>query len=101
MPVKIEKPIIMQTYKYIFSLSSVIDYFCTLFCVIIKILNIKKGSNFSMKFLKSVGQEMKMVTWPTFKQNRHDTLTVVTSSILFAAYLGALDWLFSMVAEHL
>ena len=41
-----------------------------------------------IKFFKSVAQEMKMVTWPSAKQNRHDTAIVITSSILFAAYLG-------------
>lgn len=54
-----------------------------------------------IKFIKSVVQEMKMVTWPTAKQNRHDTLTVITSSILFAAYLGALDWLFSWLTQKM
>lgn len=54
-----------------------------------------------IKFIKSVVQEMKMVTWPTAKQNRHDTLTVVTSSILFAVYLGALDWLFSWLTQRI
>lgn len=54
-----------------------------------------------IKFIKSVVQEMKMVTWPTAKQNRHDTVTVITSSILFAAYLGALDWLFSWLTQKM
>lgn len=52
-----------------------------------------------IKFFKSVGHEMKLVTWPSAKQNRHDTVTVITSSILFAAYLGALDWLFSWLTQ--
>lgn len=52
------------------------------------------------KFFKSVGQEMKKVTWPTFKQNRRDTVTVIVSSILFAIYLGALDWLFSFLTQR-
>lgn len=52
-----------------------------------------------IKFLKSVVKEMKLVTWPTFKQNRHDTMTVVVSSILFAVYLGALDWAFNSITQ--
>lgn len=52
-----------------------------------------------IKFFKSVVQEMKEVTWPTAKQNRHDTGIVITSSILFAAYLGALDWIFSALTQ--
>ncbi|RVU71417.1 MULTISPECIES: preprotein translocase subunit SecE [Lactobacillus] len=54
-----------------------------------------------IKFLKSVGHEMKLVTWPTYKQNRHDTGVVIISSILFAAYLGALDWAFSILTQHI
>lgn len=47
-----------------------------------------------MKFLKSVMQEMKLVQWPTAKENRHDTMTVILTSIFFALFLGACDWLF-------
>ena len=54
-----------------------------------------------IKFFKSVAQEMKKVIWPTAKQNRHDTAIVITSSILFAAYLGALDWLFSWLTQRI
>ncbi|EEJ70992.1 preprotein translocase subunit SecE [Lactobacillus ultunensis] len=54
-----------------------------------------------IKFFKSVVKEMKMVTWPSAKQNRHDTMTVITSSVLFAAYLGALDWLFSWLTQKI
>lgn len=51
------------------------------------------------KFFKSVGHEMKLVKWPSFKRNRHDTMTVIVSSILFAIYLGALDWAFSALTQ--
>ena len=52
-----------------------------------------------IKFFKGVVQEMKEVTWPTAKQNRHDTGIVIVSSVLFAAYLGALDWAFSALTQ--
>ncbi|CCI87945.1 preprotein translocase subunit SecE [Lactobacillus gigeriorum] len=52
-----------------------------------------------IKFFKSVAKEMKLVTWPTFKQNRRDTSVVIVSSILFAAYLGLLDWAFSSLTQ--
>ncbi|CCI85212.1 hypothetical protein FC52_GL001207 [Lactobacillus pasteurii DSM 23907 = CRBIP 24.76] len=52
-----------------------------------------------IKFFKSVGKEMKLVTWPTFKKNRRDTAIVIGSSILFAAYLGLLDWAFSSLTQ--
>lgn len=54
-----------------------------------------------IKFFKSIGHEMKLVKWPSAKQNRRDTATVITSSILFAAYLGALDWLFTWLTQRL
>ena len=54
-----------------------------------------------IKFFKGVAHEMKLVTWPTAKQNRRDTATVITSSVLFAVYLGALDWLFSWLTQKM
>lgn len=48
-----------------------------------------------IKFFKSVNAEMRRVHWPTAKENRHDSAVVITVSILFALFLGALDWLFS------
>lgn len=45
-----------------------------------------------MKFLKSVIDEMKMVTWPTAKETRRDTTTVIVTSILFAIYFALADW---------
>ncbi|WP_278390492.1 preprotein translocase subunit SecE [Lactobacillus acetotolerans] len=52
-----------------------------------------------IKFFKSVVHEMKLVTWPTPKQNRRDTITVIVTSILFAVYLGALDWVFTSLIQ--
>ena len=48
-----------------------------------------------IKFFKGVNEEMRKTTWPTAKENRHDTSIVVVTSILFALFLGGLDWLFS------
>ncbi|KRM54644.1 preprotein translocase subunit SecE [Lacticaseibacillus sharpeae] len=45
-----------------------------------------------MKFLKSVIDEMKLVTWPTAKETRRDTSTVILTSILFAIYFAVVDW---------
>lgn len=45
-----------------------------------------------MKFLKSVVNEMKLVTWPTAKDTRRDTNTVIVTSILFAIYFALADW---------
>ena len=52
-----------------------------------------------VKFFKSVVEEMRLVTWPTAKQNRHDTAIVIVSSIVFAAYLGLLDLLLTNITQ--
>lgn len=52
-----------------------------------------------IKFFKSVNETMAKVSWPSWKQNRRDTGVVVTSSVLFAAYLGLLDLLFSYIVQ--
>ena len=45
-----------------------------------------------IKFFKSVGQEMKPVSWPDAKQTRKDTSTVVMTSVLFAIFFGVVDF---------
>ncbi|ETY75216.1 preprotein translocase subunit SecE [Lactiplantibacillus fabifermentans] len=45
------------------------------------------------KFFGSVGQEMKKVTWPTWKENRRDSWTVISVSLFFAAFFALFDWL--------
>ncbi|WP_407891838.1 preprotein translocase subunit SecE [Lacticaseibacillus sp. N501-2] len=45
-----------------------------------------------MKFIKSVIQEMKAVTWPNATETRRDTSTVVGTSILFAIYFALADF---------
>lgn len=44
-----------------------------------------------MKFLRGVIDEMKVVTWPTKKQLRKDTLVVLETSVLFAALFFVMD----------
>ena len=61
----------------------------------------KERTKQMINYIKSVKDEMKAVVWPTAKQNRHDTAVVIFSSAAFAAFLGSLDWLFSMVMEHI
>lgn len=51
------------------------------------------------KFFKGVGQEMKLVHWPSAKENRRDTINVVVTSIIYAAFLGILDWAFSELIQ--
>ena len=40
------------------------------------------------KFFGQVGHEMKKVTWPTWRENRRDSWTVVSTSLFFVAFFG-------------
>ncbi|WP_319215768.1 preprotein translocase subunit SecE [uncultured Trichococcus sp.] len=45
-----------------------------------------------MKFLKSVADEMKQVTWPTGKELAKYTNTVVVTTILFVIFFAVVDF---------
>lgn len=45
-----------------------------------------------VRFLRTVNDEMKQVSWPSTKQTRKDTTSVVGMAISFAIFLGAVDW---------
>ncbi len=51
------------------------------------------------KFLKEVRQELKKVTWPTRQDTIKYTLIVIGVSLVAAAFLGGLDYLFSLGLE--
>ena len=44
-----------------------------------------------MKFIRSVREEMKKVTWPSGKQLRKDTLVVIETSLIFAVLFFLMD----------
>ncbi|HCM89278.1 MULTISPECIES: preprotein translocase subunit SecE [Vagococcus] len=44
-----------------------------------------------MKFMKSVIDEMKIVTWPTKTKLTKDVITVIQSTLLFAAFFWVAD----------
>ncbi|MFV0557715.1 MAG: preprotein translocase subunit SecE [Enterococcus sp.] len=46
-----------------------------------------------MKFIRSVIDEMKLVTWPSKKQLRKDTLVVIETTVIFAAMFYLMDTL--------
>jgi preprotein translocase subunit SecE len=54
-----------------------------------------------MNYLRSVIQEMRNVTWLNAKQTRRDSSTVIFVSLFFAAFLGAIDWLFTEGIKYL
>ena len=47
------------------------------------------------QFLKETRQELDKVTWPTKEETIKLTQTVVIVTIVFALYLGTLDYLFT------
>jgi preprotein translocase subunit SecE len=48
-----------------------------------------------VNYVKGSAEEMKKVTWPSKKETRNYTLLVIGISLAVAAFLGALDYLFS------
>ncbi|MGX7024092.1 preprotein translocase subunit SecE [Vagococcus hydrophili] len=52
-----------------------------------------------MKFLKSVIDEMKIVTWPTKTKLTKDVITVLQSTLLFAAFFWAADTVIGAIMQ--
>jgi len=50
-------------------------------------------------FFKEVRTEMKKVNWPTRQELLRYTLIVIGASVIVAAFLGALDYLFINVLQ--
>ena len=50
-------------------------------------------------YLKEVRTEMRHVSWPTRRQTIAYTVAVIVVSLGVAAYLGALDYLFTIVVR--
>jgi preprotein translocase subunit SecE len=55
----------------------------------------------SKSFLSDVRAEMKRVSWPTWTQIKATTVVVLITVALFAAYLGALDYVFTQAVQAL
>ncbi len=58
---------------------------------------IKKLGN----YLKESKDEMKKVVWPTRAQTTRYTIMVIGVTVVVAAFLGALDFLFTFVMDKL
>lgn len=50
-------------------------------------------------YLKTAILEMRKVTWPTKKETYRYTMLVIVVSLVMAAFLGGLDYLFSFGIE--
>ena len=46
-----------------------------------------------LKYFRNVAAEMKRVTWLSQEQASKETVTVITVSVVFALFLGGVDWL--------
>jgi preprotein translocase subunit SecE len=51
----------------------------------------------ALNFLKESKTELKKVKWPTLKETLQYTLVVIIISLVVAAYLGSLDYIFSFL----
>lgn len=49
-----------------------------------------------VNYIKGSVEEMKKVTWPTKKETKNYTYLVIGISLAAAAFLGALDYIFSL-----
>jgi len=52
------------------------------------------------KFFGSVNKEMKLVVWPTMKENRRDTWTVIATSLMYAIFFSLVDWGIVTLLQH-
>ena len=53
------------------------------------------------EFLKSVQEELKKVVWPKREEVIKLTLTVFIISAVVGAYMGGLDYLFTLALEYI
>ena len=60
---------------------------------------IKNIMNKLVNYIKASAEEMKKVTWPNKKETYQYTLLVIGISLAVAAFLGALDYIFSLVLK--
>jgi len=51
-------------------------------------------------FFKEVGAETKKVNWPTREETIRYTLIVIGVSVAVAAFLGGLDYIFSLFLQR-
>ena len=59
------------------------------------------ANNRLAKYIYGSYVEMKKVTWPTRKETTRLTIVVILISLAVAAFLGALDFIFSLGVENI
>ena len=63
-------------------------------------MNIKDFPKKATAFLKEVRFEMKKVNWPSRKDTVRDTLVVIAVSVIVAAFLGGVEFLFTALLNR-
>ncbi len=51
-------------------------------------------------FIKDVDVEIRRISWPSLKESIRSTGAVIVITIILASFLGAIDFLFSLVVKH-
>ena len=54
-----------------------------------------------LNYIKSSQQELKKVVWPTKKEVTRNTILVIVFSLSVAAFLGAVDYLLTILVESI
>lgn len=54
-----------------------------------------------LNYIKGSQQELKKVVWPTKKEVTRNTIIVIIFSLSMAAFLGAVDYLLSLIIENI
>lgn len=60
----------------------------------------EKKENPAIKYFKGVRSEFKKVTWPTVKQLKNNTTTVILAVIVVGIFIFALDSLFGAILKQ-
>jgi len=59
-------------------------------------IKIKENLKKLLNFFKEVRMEVKRISWPSFRETVKYTLVVIFFSIVVAAFLGGIDFLFTL-----
>jgi len=59
-------------------------------------IKIKENLKKLLNFFKEVRMEVKRISWPSFRETLKYTLVVIFFSIVVAAFLGGIDFLFTL-----
>lgn len=63
--------------------------------------NKKPQPNAVTRYLRETRGEMRKVTWPTTEEAWRLTGIVLAFTLVFSAFLGSLDWLWSTIIEYI